>query len=90
MNELLHQRIEEIKEESQAVQFAYDGCHKIYLIADGDDLDEAKLYEYDIYPIERLESVFVGSCPFRFISSWKTKENYIEQCEFEFEDQEEN
>lgn len=69
MNKDLHERIEQIKRESGAEKFAYEGCHKIYLVEDEHDIEEAQSYGYDIYPIERLEEVFQDSCPYRFISN---------------------
>ena len=68
--------------ESKAEVFAFDGCHKIYLIEDENDIEEAREYGYDIYRIERLESAFRHSCPMRFIQDWNFKKSYIKQLEF--------
>lgn len=51
-------------------QFAYDGCHKIYLIENEENLKSAKASGYDIYPIEELENKFNHSCGMRFINTW--------------------
>ena len=53
-----------------ATAFAFDGCHKIYLLNDSDAISEAEEYEYDIYDIDSLVSAFVNSCPLRFICEW--------------------
>lgn len=62
-------------------KFAYDGCHKIYIIEDEEDLKMAKDYEYDIYPIEKLQLAYEISCELRFISNWKLNKNYVSQFE---------
>ena len=51
-------------------QFAYDGCHKIYLIENEENLKSAKASGYGIYPIEELEEKFNSSCGLRFINTW--------------------
>ena len=61
-----------------AKQFAYDGCHKIYLIEDGEDYEEAKC-GYDILPIGLLRAKFYDSCGLQFISNWKLTKRYVEQ-----------
>ena len=67
--------------EIKAKQFAYDGCHKIYLIEDTDDLKEAKDIGYDIYDIELLEETYDDSCSLRFIDNWKLTEQIVPQFE---------
>ena len=64
--------------EINAKQFAYDGCHKIYLIEDADDYQEAK-NGYDILPIAILRNKFYDSCGLQFISNWKLTKQYVEQ-----------
>lgn len=71
-------------EPTTAKEFAFDGCHKIYLIEDEEDKKEALSLEYDIFlPIEQLEETFNTSCPLRFISNWKLTKTYVAQCEEE-------
>ena len=67
--------------EIKAKQFAYDGCHKIYLIEDTDDLKEAKDIGYDIYNIESLKETYDDSCSLRFINNWKLTEQIVPQFE---------
>lgn len=50
--------------------FAYDGCHKIYLLENEDETQEAIGFGYDIYRIERLQDVWDKSCELRFVSYW--------------------
>lgn len=63
--------------------FAYDGCHKIYVLEDSKDLLEATNVGYDIYQIDEIEEKYNDSCEFRFISNWKLTERYVEQFEEE-------
>ena len=56
-----------------STQFAYDGCHKIYLLSSWRDEREAAEAEgmgYEILPVEELEETYEGSCPLRFIGCW--------------------
>ena len=39
-------------------KFAYDNCHKIYIIEDQTDIEEAKEIGYDVYPIENLKEIY--------------------------------
>lgn len=62
-------------------KFAYDNCHKIYVIEDEKDLKEAKEIGYNIYDIADIKEAYENSCPLRFISNWKLNKNYISQFE---------
>lgn len=72
-----------------AKEFAYDGCHKIYLLERIEHKIQAVEYEYDIYPIEELEEKFMTSCPLRFINSWDLSFSYVKQFELDEEEEEE-
>jgi len=61
--------------------FAYDGCHKIYILEDEEDEEQALEYEYNIYHIDEIEDTYENSCPLRFISNWKLNKRYVEQFE---------
>lgn len=69
--------------ETKATLFAYDDCHKMYIIEDEQDLKEAKESGYTILPIKELENTYNHSCPLRFISNWKLTISFIEQCQDE-------
>jgi hypothetical protein len=56
--------------EVNAKRFAYDGCHKIYLLNDKESEKDAKELGYDIYSIKYLIDCFLNSCPLRFINFW--------------------
>jgi len=56
--------------EITAKEFAYDGCHKIYLIESQEERDEADSYGYKIYPINEIADKFDNSCSLRFIDTW--------------------
>ena len=55
--------------------FAYDGCHKIYILEDEADEQLAREYDYYIYAINELYDTFKSSCPLRFINNWKLTKN---------------
>lgn len=70
----------------EATEFAYDGCHKIYLIIWGGDRDLMLDCGYTadrIHPIEELPEVWAETCPLRFISSADLTAHYVEQCDEE-------
>ena len=50
--------------------FAFDGCHKIYLLNDGDAIVDAEEKGYDIYDIDGIVEAFDCACPLRFINEW--------------------
>lgn len=59
--------------------FAYNGCHKIYIIEDEEDLQKAKKAEYRILPIEKIEETYNASCELKFISNWKLDKKFVKQ-----------
>ena len=59
--------------------FAYDNCHKIYILEDDTDIMQARELGYSILPITLLETTYNNSCSLRFISNWKLSERYVEQ-----------
>lgn len=59
---------------------AYDGCHKIYICKDEEDIEEATEIGYKIHEISELEYLYNSSCPLVFISDWKLLDDYIPQC----------
>ena len=66
---------------TNAIEFAYDGCHKIYLIEDDTDKKEALNDDYDILPISVLEEIYENSCELRFIHNWKLNKTFVAQFE---------
>ena len=69
------------EQETDAKEFAYDGCHKIYLLEDEADKEMAIGCEYDIIPIEHLEETYDKSCELRFIYNWKLNKKFVRQFE---------
>lgn len=65
--------------EVNGTKFAYDGCHKIYIIEQEKDLNEAISYGYEIHDIEEIEEIYKNSCCFRFIDSWDLTKFYAKQ-----------
>lgn len=61
-------------------RFAFDGCHKIYIIESDAEEDDAGQHGYGILPISDLPAVYENSCGLRFISNWALNTQYVEQC----------
>ena len=61
--------------------FAYDGCHKIYIIEDESDRLNAIEYGYKIKFIEDLATTWANSCSLKFIYNWKLTKTYVAQFE---------
>lgn len=61
--------------------FAYDTCHKIYIIEDEDDKEQAIEYGYEILNTRVLEETYNNSCDLKFISNWKLNIQYVKQFE---------
>lgn len=73
--------IQEIIDKGEIKSFAYDGCHKIYLIENEDQLEEAEKNLYNIFSIDSLLEIYEDSCPLRFINYWDLeKPSLIPQC----------
>lgn len=64
-----------------AKEFAFDGCHKIYLINTKEDKAQLVEYDYDIFPIEDIKEVYEGSCSLRFIQDMTTFMDIVKQFE---------
>lgn len=60
-------------------QVAFDGCHKLFVIEDEDDLTQMVEFGYDIHPIQELPALYAGSCPLRFILNVKLDKTYVDQ-----------
>lgn len=71
-NELPKQVLKVNGVEITAKQFAYEGCHKIYLINSEAEAEEAGANGsgYTLYPIEGLQQAYEDSCGLRFINKW--------------------
>lgn len=66
---------------TEARKFAFDGCHKIYLLESDNDKNEALANGYNIYHIHRLEYIYQHSCPIKFINSWDLQTTFAHQGE---------
>ena len=53
-----------------AREFAYDGCHKIYLLDSRGEVQDAMDCGYGVLPIEELRDTYESSCGLRFINTW--------------------
>ena len=68
-----------MKLKTTAKYFAYDDCHKIYLLEDTTDIEQAKQSHYKIYHISFLQDAYNTSCSLRFINNWKLTKTIIPQ-----------
>lgn len=74
-------------EEIKGNMFVYDGCHKIYIIEDYEDLASCQecwgelVNGRDLFDISLLEDCYNNSCSLRFISNWKLDKRYVKQFE---------
>lgn len=62
-------------------EFAFDGCHKFYLLEGDEERVELEQCGYKIYPIEELPKLFWKSCPLRYIKTWRQSGVYVSQGE---------
>lgn len=72
--------------------FVYDGCHKIYIVEDMQDIKSVReTWGKDeiFYNIDELPKIWEITCPLRFISNWKLDKQFVRQCygaKFEWKD----
>lgn len=57
-------------------KIAWDGCHKIYIVASERDQEEAVRLNYNLYELDQLPKIWEESCPLKFISPWGLNTNY--------------
>jgi hypothetical protein len=62
-----------------AKKFAFDGCHKIYVLESRKDETEARAIGYDVLPIDQLQDAYEDSCALRFISNWSLTTSFVDQ-----------
>jgi hypothetical protein len=67
--------------ETSAKEFAYVGCHKIYLLEKEEDFYDAQDCGYDILPISLLKKKFDSSCGLQFVDNWSLNRCFISQFE---------
>lgn len=84
--------LNEYEIEDDLTLFVFDGCHKIYLVEDKDDIEDIKNTWGEntiFYNIDELPKIWEESCSLRFIYNWKLTKRYVRQfngAEFEFID----
>ena len=69
-----------------AKRFAFDGCHKIYLLENDAEEANARELGYNIHPINELRQAYEGSCSLRFISNWPLIDDNFVSYVGQFED----
>tara|TARA_R100000742_G_C4253014_1_gene71152 strand:+ start:647 stop:928 length:282 start_codon:yes stop_codon:yes gene_type:complete len=63
--------------------FAFDTCHKIYILSNQDEIDQAIELGYEIKEIKDIVNTYNKSCPYKFINYWNLKREdfrIIGQC----------
>ena len=68
-------------EKVEADRFAWDGCHKIYMMETPADVEQFLDLGYTLFPVEELPEVWDLSCWLRFISSGDLERHYVGQGE---------
>lgn len=59
--------------------FAYDGCHRIRILKNEKEKNEAEKMDFLIMPIAVIKKVYRESCSLKFISNWELTITYAEQ-----------
>ena len=59
--------------------FAYDGCHKIYILENAENVEDAINSNYNIFKIEKLEEIYNKSCDLKFINNWDLSKAFVSQ-----------
>jgi hypothetical protein len=72
--------------EIEADEFAWDGCHKLYVVTDQHSRDELESYGYDFYPVAELPRAWELSCWLRFIQNADLTHQYVGQGDDEDHD----
>ena len=67
--------------EITAKHFAFDGCHKIYLINSEADREDCERCGggYELLPIEQLQKAYEGSCGLQFINNCDLSSSVVPQ-----------
>ena len=65
----------------KCVAFAYDGCHKIYVLRRRKDIDEFKKLGYQLFKLEGgIIQCYVDSCSLRFIDLYDGSKGTGNDC----------
>ena len=59
--------------------YAFDNCHKFYILENDNEKFKALEYDYEICPIQNLVTDLKNSCPLRFINSFDLTQTYLPQ-----------
>lgn len=63
----------------EGIKVAYDGCHKIYICENQEDLYMMQDYGYGLYDMNDLKEIYDNACPLKFISSADLTKSYVKQ-----------
>lgn len=57
--------------EIKTKKFAFDGCHKIYLLEYDADIKEATNAGYDIFDTSKIQEIWSKCCDLKFVNTWQ-------------------
>ncbi len=63
------------------IGFAYDGCHKFFVLKNEEEKEEALFYGHEFHKLRWLKRYWEISCPLKFIISWDLSCYYVKQGE---------
>ena len=67
---------------TKAKGFFFDGCHKIYIVEDNDDIAHFLTLGYnmdDFHVMDEIEDIYIDACPLKFINNCKLTKTYARQ-----------
>lgn len=68
--------------EVNGIGFAWDGDRRIFILENEKEVSEAEFYDYKIYPIKDLKSIWdISRYGIRFICRWGKSEFYVDDYE---------
>lgn len=71
----------------EGVAFAYDGCHKIYVLENEKQITKYLDKYYQIHPLSDILETFFNSCDLRFIQIADTYEKIVSQEDYPFKNE---
>ncbi len=66
----------------KGIGFAFDRCHKIYILEDEEDKQNMVELGYHVFSMKGLQSAWDNSCSLRFISNAKLDTRFVEQGQY--------
>lgn len=64
------ERLAALEDLGDAIQIAWDGCHKMYFLTSPEQVGEARAHDYQVHPGEDLRGLIDQSCGLAFLTHW--------------------